>query len=289
VTEVRRNPITGEPVIFAPDRATRPNAFGGGTGALASVLEEETDRRASPDCPFCPGHEHETPPEIARFGEPWRVRVFANKYPFVPRHEVIVESPRHDDSFATIEHPEEVVAAYVARYRAIAADPEIRHVTIFRNHGPLGGASREHAHSQIAGTTFVPPRVARELAAFAGGCALCEPAAHVIDQSAHFIRFAPHASAFAYEQWIVPRRHGPDFASMNESESTDLALRLRDAARSMERIAKSYNWLFMNFAEAGHWYVQAMPRMTSVAGFEVATGTFVDVVDPALAARKLRV
>lgn len=271
MTEVRRNPITGEPVIFAPDRATR---FSNGNS----------------DCPFCPGYEDETPPEIARFGDPWHVRVFANKYPFAPRHEVIVESPRHDDTFATIEHPEEVVAAYVDRYRAIAADPAIRHVTIFRNHGELGGASREHAHSQIAGTTFVPPRVARELEAFAGGCALCEPPAHVIDESAHFVRLAPHGSSFAYEQWIAPRRHAPDFASMNADESNDLALRLRDAARSMERIAKSYNWLFMNFADAaGHWYVQAMPRMTSVAGFELATGTFIDVVDPAVASRKLRV
>jgi galactose-1-phosphate uridylyltransferase len=81
---------------------------------------------------------------------------------------------------------------------------------------------------------------------------------------------------------------------MSDDETDDLALRLRDAARSMERIAPAYNWLFMNFPEtrtgvsAPHWYVQAMPRTTTIAGFEIATGTFIDIVDPAAAAQRLR-
>jgi len=264
VIEIRRNLITGEPVIFAPDRASRFPDSG---------------------CPFCPGNEHETPPELARAGDPWRVRVFDNKYPFAPRHEVIVESPRHDASFASIEHPAEVVAMYVERYRAMHAP----HVTLFKNHGPMAGASLEHMHSQLAGTSFVPPRVQREAAALASHCSLCEPDGYVIDESAHFRRIAPRGSAFAYEQWLVPRRHTANFATMTDAETNDLAMRLRDAAISMERIAASYNWLFMNFAEAGHWYVQAMPRLTTIAGFELATGTFIDIIDPAEAARKLRV
>jgi UDPglucose--hexose-1-phosphate uridylyltransferase len=265
VTEIRRNLITGEPVIFAPERASRPNAF-----------DAYRRERLSPHCPFCPGHEDETPPEIARSGDPWRVRVFANKYPTTPRHEVIVESPRHDATFAAIEHPAEIVAMYIERYRAISAP----HVAIFKNHGPMGGASLEHIHSQIAGMTFVPPRVERELAAFAAQCPLCEPDAIVIEESEHFRRIAPRGSAFAYEQWIVPRRHAPNFAAMSDDAIDDLGMRLRDVATSMERIAASYNWLFMNFADTAHWYVQAMPRITTIAGFELATGTFINIVDP---------
>ena len=260
MSEIRRNLITGEPVIFAPERAARPNAFA-----------HESDA-----CPFCPGHEHETPPELARVGNPWRVRVFANKYPTTEQHEVIVESPRHDATFGTIENPAEIVAMYVARYRAMDA----RHVTLFKNHGPMGGASLEHIHSQIAGLTFIPPRVERELQVFAARCPLCETETHVIDESEHFRRIAPHGSAFAYEQWIVPRRHAPNFTAMTGDETNDLALRLRDTAASLERIAPSYNWLFMNFADEAHWYVQAMPRVTTIAGFELATGTFINIVDP---------
>ena len=266
MSEIRRSLITGEPVLFAPERAKRFPDTG---------------------CPFCPGHEHETPPELARIGEPWRVRVFGNKYPFAPQHEVIVESRVHDATYGTIgtEGTYEVTRMYVERYRAMRAG----HVTVFKNHGVMAGASIEHMHSQVVGTSFVPPRVRRELAGFALGCPLCEVEGHVIDESEHFVRIAPHGSGFAYEQWIVPRRHAANFSRMTDDETNDLALRLRDAAISMERIAASYNWLFMNFSEAGHWYVQAMPRLTTIAGFELASGTFIDIIDPAEAARKLRV
>ncbi|HJW94769.1 MAG TPA: DUF4931 domain-containing protein [Thermoanaerobaculia bacterium] len=264
MSEVRRNPITGEPVIVAPERATRFRESG---------------------CPFCPGNEHETPPELARTGDPWRVRAFDNKYPFAPRHEVIVESPRHDATFSSIEHPEEIVAMYVERYRAMHTP----HAVLFKNHGAMAGASIEHMHSQLAGISFVPPRAERELAAFASRCALCDPIEHVIDESKHFRRIAPRGSSFAYEQWIVPRRHAANFSTMSDAETIDLAMRLRDTAISIERFAPSYNWLFMNFAQAGHWYVQAMPRTTTIAGFELASGTFIDIIDPAEAARKLRV
>lgn len=267
--ELRRNLITGEPVIFAPHRASRVPHTG---------------------CPFCPGNEHETPPELARSGDPWRVRVFDNKYPFAPRHEVIVESPRHEATFGGIENPAEAVAMYVERYRAMRG---ASYIALFKNHGPMAGASLAHMHSQLAGVAFIPPRIERELAAFAKSCPLClwgglENPPHIIDESEHFRRIAPHGSAFAYEQWIVPRRHATDFTTMSDDETDDLALRLRDAARSMERIAPSYNWLFMNFPAAGHWYVQAMPRTTTIAGFEIATGTFIDIVDPAAAAQRLR-
>jgi UDPglucose--hexose-1-phosphate uridylyltransferase len=303
VNEIRRNLITGEPVIFAPDRASRFGAvYPERSEGLLAAPDQNACMAAAPLiprsardellCPFCPGNEHETPPELARVGGPWRVRVFDNKYPFAPRHEVIVESPRHDATFGEIDNPAEIVAMYVERYRAMES---AAHVALFKNHGPMAGASLEHLHSQIAGLPFVPPRIARELVAFAASCALCAPLEHVVDESEHFVRIAPHGSAFAYEQWIVPRRHAANFSMLSDDEIGDLAIRLRDAARSMERIAASYNWLFMNFTEtrtgvsAPHWYVQAMPRTTSVAGFELATGTFIDIIDPTAAARRLRV
>src|SRR5687768_4156470 len=85
----RTHPLTGEPILFAPNRAARPRAFG----------DPSSER-----CPFCPGHESDTPAEVARIGDPWRVRVFPNKYPPVDGAEVIVEAPGHDDPFHSIEH-----------------------------------------------------------------------------------------------------------------------------------------------------------------------------------------
>ena len=56
--EYRHDSILDRRVIVAAERATRPH-----TTTLAPEL-----RGGSETCPFCPGHEHETPPETHRIG-----------------------------------------------------------------------------------------------------------------------------------------------------------------------------------------------------------------------------
>ena len=265
----RKNPLSGELIVFAPERAERHGAFG-----------EASDAR----CPFCPGHEADTPPEIARIGDPWRVRVFPNKYPPVHGAEVIVESPRHDGAFH--DHPEEVVRTYVARYRAHA---DAAYVALFKNEGPRAGASIPHVHSQVIPLPFVPPRIERELRGFAEGCPLCAPAGPLIAETETLRWLAPEASSFAYQQWIVPKRHVAEISELTGAELTELASLLARASRAMQGLG-SFNWMFMNFprhAEA-HCYVEVVPRLAALAGLELGTGTFVEIIDPAAAARRLR-
>ncbi len=267
----RRNPINGERVLFAPGRASRRGAFG-----------DESEER----CPFCPGHESDTPPELAHLGEPWHVRVFPNKYPSVDGAEVIVESPRHEDSFATAEHAEDVVRMYADRSRA---HPDAAFVSLFKNEGTRAGASIAHIHSQVVPLPFLPPRIERELAGFARGCALCGLREHVIRETDLFLWLSPSASAFAYQQWIVPKRHVHELSALEDDELRELASLLRDAARSTRAIATAFNWMFMSFprAETAHFYVDLVPRMAAIAGFELQTGTFVEIIDPSRAAREL--
>src|SRR5439155_2972317 len=67
--EWRSDPLTGRRVLISPDRAERPHAVGSA-------------------CPFCEGHEAETPPEVLAYRAPgsapngpgWRVRVVPNRY-----------------------------------------------------------------------------------------------------------------------------------------------------------------------------------------------------------------
>jgi UDPglucose--hexose-1-phosphate uridylyltransferase len=67
--EWRFDPLTGRRVLISPDRGERPI-------------------RAAGECPFCAGHEAETPPEVLAYREPnsapngpgWRVRVVPNRY-----------------------------------------------------------------------------------------------------------------------------------------------------------------------------------------------------------------
>lgn len=276
---VRRHIITGDPILFAPERAERPNAFGDG---------------GADTCPFCPGNEAMTPPEIDRAGDPWRVRVFPNKYPSVPGHEVIVESAEHGATFDAIPHARDVVEVYRRRY---LAHRSAAHVALFTNHGRAAGATIDHLHSQLMPLSFVPPSVARETAAFADAadCPLCVAVSNhhdeglVISEGNGFARIAPYASAFPYEQWIVPLRHQADVTSLGESEVSGLASALLDATRGARLLAPSHNVIHKNFAHpASHFYLIVVPRLTAIAGFELATGTFIDIMDPAAAARALR-
>lgn len=87
MSEMRRDPLTEARVIFAPERGERPEEF----------QEAEVPSSGSPDCPFCRGHEHCTPPSTLVLPDPdgqdedaWSVRVVPNKYPAVSPSESAV-------------------------------------------------------------------------------------------------------------------------------------------------------------------------------------------------------
>lgn len=273
---VRRNVITGEPVLFAPERSSRPRAF--------------SDDAAETRCPFCPGHESDTPPEITRIGSPaWSARVFPNKYPAADGAEVIVESADHGARFESIEDAAGVVRLYIERYRAHA---DAAYTAVFKNEGAAAGSSIEHVHSQVLPVPFIPSRIARELAAFANGCPLCNALDEhgrdglVIRETESFVWLAPSGSAVPYQQWLVPRAH---VAEMTAFDANELAPLLQDVAKATGAIARAFNWAFINFPRANaHAYIDVLPRMTAIAGFELGTGTFVEIVDPAVAAARLR-
>ena len=265
---IRKTPITGDPVILAPARNERPSAYEGAP------------------CPFCPGAERETPPEVARDGEPWRVRAFPNKFPATEHHEVIVETARHDETFDALapEHAARAVQMMFERYRALRERSP--YVALFKNHGRAAGASIPHMHSQIIGTPFIPLRPAREGDGFVRRCRLCAMETHpLIAESEHYLWIAPLGATTTYQQWIVPKAHGPEM-----DEPRELAALLQDAAWAMSTIAEAYNWAFVNFPheERGHWYVELAPRTAVVAGFELGSGTFINTIDPADTARALR-
>lgn len=272
---VRRHVITGEPVLFAPERAARPHAFSGD----ASALER---------CPFCPGHESDTPPEIARLGsDGWIARVFPNKYPPVPGAEVIVESPDHEARFASLEHAEAILRLYLDRLRA---HTDAAYAALFTNDGVAAGSSIAHLHSQLVPLPFVPVRIARELEAFAKHCALCGDLENVIRETDRFRWIAPSGSWMPYQQWLVPKRHVPDMTTFDDNELAELATLLRETSAATARVADASNRVFMNFprAASAHAYIEILPRLTTIAGLELGTGTFVEIVDPARAAETLR-
>jgi len=298
---LRPHPITRELVLYAPERAQRPHAFAGLTPVGAGDIQLAGPLTLMDDpCPFCGGNEALTPPELARTGsgQEWRIRVFPNKYPATEHHEIIVESPRHEATFDRLADPAEALRMYIDRYAAMRRQADVRYVSLFRNHGPLAGASLEHLHSQLMGLSFVPPRVEAESYAFLTwrSCRLCELiATHrtlglIIEETETMVWLAPSAPSFAYESWLLPKRHMPEMPGLGELELVDLALLLQRASKAMNGLATSHNWLWMNFPDSthAHLYVAMVPRLTAVAGFELATGAFINVIDPEETVRVMR-
>ncbi|MFQ5919732.1 MAG: galactose-1-phosphate uridylyltransferase [Thermoplasmata archaeon] len=179
--ELRKDYVTDTWVVFAPSRAQRPFETQG-VVSLASSPE---------DCPFCPGHEHMTPPEVLAYpadasdGSTWRVRCVPNRFPAltpdgvvqvqdnglfhslegVGAHEIIIETPDHTKDFSALatRQIQDVLRAYAARTTDLAKDPRLTYVLIFKNHGAEAGASLYHAHSQLIAMPMVPRRIQDEL------------------------------------------------------------------------------------------------------------------------------
>jgi UDPglucose--hexose-1-phosphate uridylyltransferase len=78
MSELRKDPIVDRWVIVAPERARRPE-----------MTVEHARHAPSAICPFCPGQEGHTPPELLARRAPgtqrnapgWTLRVFPNKFP----------------------------------------------------------------------------------------------------------------------------------------------------------------------------------------------------------------
>lgn len=312
--ETRFDPVHGRWTIYAPGRARRPHA------SLPSSRRAR-GRRRDPGCPFCPGNECALPSILrehpARGAGAWSTRVVPNRYPIVTpgganlggRHEVVIETPRHDIDLARLDPAgrRAVVATWRDRYRELA-----RHwvsVVILRNYGPSGGASLAHPHSQIVALDRPTPAMAGIEARAARhhrrtGRALVHEALRrelddgrrmVVDDGA-FGCFVPYWAEVPYETWIVPHRRQSDFGALADTEIGDLAEALGETLNRLARHAgdPAYN-LTIHGATRGRrrageacWFVRVRPRVGGPGGFEIASGMAVNPSLPELDAARLR-
>jgi len=185
--ELRKNVVTREWVIIAKGRGKRPSDFARSQG------EEEALPAHDESCPFCPGNEGNTPPEVYALrdggmpnGPGWKVRVVPNKFAALRpdgsdrlrqtglhssrdgygAHEVIIESPLHNKDLWEMEvgEVESVVEAYRQRYLAFESGESLHHVLLFRNHGLQAGTSLAHPHSQLIAAPVMAHQLQVELA-----------------------------------------------------------------------------------------------------------------------------
>ena len=256
MSELRQDPLTRDWVILSPGRAARPH---------------DTNGDVAVRCPFCPGREAQTPPEVDRItiGDDWAVRVVPNRYallepgalsrqaaefgrrmPGIGAHEVIIETPEHERTLGTLPQAQlrRVLAMYLRRSRVLAETvPAASQIVVFRNQGERAGTSLTHPHAQIVATPVVSPevrrRIADEIAWFdaTGRCATCEMLKRelgcgdrIVHESPGFVTVAPFASPHPYQLQVVPGHHAASFLDAGEDLLDDLAQHLHDVAAVLE-------------------------------------------------------
>ena len=329
--ELRKDPVVGRWVIISTERSRRPTNF-----------SPASPQRASGFCPFCPGSEDKTPPEVYAVrangegpnGPGWSVRVVPNKFPAlqiegsldrrgeglydkmngVGAHEVVIESPVHDQDLADlpIEHIEQVLAAYRARVLDLHRDRRFRYVLIFKNHGDQAGATLEHTHTQLIATPIIPKSIQEELEGarryyeLKERCVFCDivqqetaegVGRRLVSMNDRFLALEPFAPRFPFETWILPRRHDASFEVLERPEELrDMAWMLKDTLTRLNRALHRPPFNFVLHTspvsdqelEYYHWHIEILPKLTRVAGFEIGSGFYINPTPPEDAAQYLR-
>ena len=275
--------MTGTWVVYSSGRKNRPHQ----TDSTPTKIRLDELPRIVSDCPFCKGNEHMTPmAKLVSNG----MRVVPNKYPAVAPlkveekhqhhmpflindgiltnnqvpavgfHEVVIESPYHDEHIATSADnrmARELLTAFRDRGVEHRQYDDIEHTVFFKNHGSTAGASLVHPHSQIVSTPVVPVEAERlqSLALqyfkthrsslyeriLAEELTLHESNqghSRVVDMTENFVALVPFASPGPYVIIILPRFHAtgtPEQGGVDSSDFTTLTDDLLDECASILR------------------------------------------------------
>jgi UDPglucose--hexose-1-phosphate uridylyltransferase len=314
-SHIRLNRATREWVIYAPSRRQRPQDL---QYQVCTTPSEELQKKT---CPFCnPKLDEQILLELPKpDGSAWQTRVIPNRYPALSpdvatkrllsgiylelpgygHHEVVIESPDHDQTPATMSVVEvsTIIQTYRQRYLDLMKIRENLFVIIFRNHGKAAGASLQHPHSQMIATPIVPRRnrwhedEAQRYFDEWGRCAYCDilefemgDRHRVISENEEFLAFVPYAAAVPFEVWILPKEHSADFGAITPSQVTNFAHILKEVlARLYTKLNNpDYNYAIMTAARYKadepqlHWYCQIRPHLTTPAGFEMGSGIHIN-------------
>lgn len=265
MSEIRRDPLGNGWVIFSNKRINRPNDY----------------QKKGVKCPFCHGHEQDTPPAILSWPSKnnWQIRLVPNKYPALTLskqfikpikgfyecaggyglHDVLIETPSHNLSIEkfSIGRIGKIFEICADRCAQMKMEKNIKYAMVFKNMGRNAGASLRHPHSQIIALPLVPATVENELkkiAAFykrTGKCLFCEILKNevklrkrLIYENDLYAAFCPFASRFFFEVWILPKKHEPEFESP-KNDFYSLAMAVKEVFLKLKKSIKdlSYNMI----------------------------------------------
>jgi UDPglucose--hexose-1-phosphate uridylyltransferase len=325
--ELRIDPLSGHKTIVAGERSSRPGGepscappepIDRERDPFAEGHEDRTPPelqavRPAGGRPDSPG---------------WTVRVVPNLYPaLLPRqasdaaapanadgelfasqpatgaHEVIVNGPQPVLSLAELPLEQVLAAVEVWRER-MRTHAASAYVQLIVNERREAGASLPHTHAQLYALDFVPAAIARERERFGAyaartvgqnllGDLVAEEVRlreRVVAMDEEAVLIAPHASRLPFQLMLAPRTPRARFEDDGPTGAALLHDGLRRLARHLGSSPPLNMWVRTAPRGADHfcWRIDVLPRLTHLAGLELATEVNLNIVAPEHAAAVLR-
>ncbi len=260
--EKRWHPLRREWVVYAAHRNQRPWAFPPASTTRIARLPHD------PDCYLCPRNRRVNGLENPDYAG---VYVFDNDHPVVgpmapepaaspdtrlypaaPARgiaRVICYDPMHSAALSDLPESRiaEVVRAWKAQTEEMLARPDIRSILIFENRGEAVGVSNPHPHGQVYAFDHMDTFFLREYEAARAyrtetGDKLFEAIVQaeqrdgrrILAENDHFIAFVPYFARYAYEVYVLPKRHFGHLAAADEAEIEALAALLKPVLQAYD-------------------------------------------------------
>ncbi len=217
--------------------------------------------------------------------------------------EVIIETDHHSKNIALFNNKETfaVLKSYRDRYLVLSQEDAIEYITIFRNNGKEAGATLIHPHSQILAIPIVPINVKNEI----GGakehydktlnCIYCDiienelrEKRRIVCETDNFLAFAPYWSKTPFETWVAPKFHSARYETLSNLHLEELAIVWKAVLYKIYAGLDNppYNY-YIHTAPVHespdkyyHWHMEFIPKLTMAAGFELATGMYINITIP---------
>ncbi len=287
--EIRVDYLKSETVVYSRKRSKRPHNY--------NINKSKVQSGDFP-CPFCLENNNLIEETICEniLGS----RIVKNLYPVVDgefgAHDVAIESVKHDLALKdmSLEVVTEFLVLLQERCIALKKMELIKNIQIFKNSGPISGATLEHSHWQIVSTSFIPHKTQTISDNFTSyrketeSCFLCNENDIIkLKENENVVMGVPKAGCGNLNLRLFPKRHVTNFIELSKAELNSIAEYIINAANTIYRLeeSSSFNILFFSNPEGNnnkdfHFFIDILDRKGTFGGFELATGDFINSVLP---------